>query len=159
EVGYRVIDWHPHHEFRAAAVLALVEQVVEQLRAVIEAVEVGAEAEVEDLPGIRSQGGGLRLDESLDRPAARLFHHIHVVGVRGDRQNRGEGAVQQEPESGRGELTLERRGLCLTHLLPVEGLDRTEVLQLRGSDLERHRALPSSVRKYWCQRRSGVNSG
>ena len=121
---------------------------IQQRRPIVEPVEVGAEAEIENLPDVRAQRNGLRLDEALDGVAARVFHHVDVIGGRGDGQDRGEGAIQEEPEAGGRELALERGALRFAHLLPVERLDSREIFQLRRTDFEGHRLSPFSDRKY-----------
>ena len=148
EIRDRVIDGHTDHEFRHATIQAFIEKMVEQRRPIVEAIEVGAETEIEDLPGVRPQCGGLRLDESLDGVPARVFHHVDVVRRRRNGQDGGKGAVQEEPQPRRRELALERGAFRLAHLLAVERLDGRQVLQLRRTDLERHRVPPLNDRKY-----------
>ena len=121
---------------------------VEQRRPSAKALEVGAQAEVEDLPRTRAEARGLRLHEALDRFPPRILHHVNMVGGRGDRQDRGKGVIEEEPQPRGRELFLQGRPLRLAQLLPVKPLDRGEILELRRTDLDAHRRSPSSERKY-----------
>ena len=121
---------------------------IEQRGAALKSIEVGAETQVENLPDVGTERRGFRLYESLDRSAAHILHDVHMVGRRADRQDGGESAVEQEPEPGRRELPLQGRALGFLDLLPVEGLDGAQVLQLRRPYLQAHAPSRSSERKY-----------
>src|SRR5207253_912040 len=137
----------------------------EECGAGAKAIEVGIQAEVEDLPDMAAHGRHLGLNEHLDAGLTGELAHVDVVGGRGDREDGGKRAVQQKPQALGCELPPGRTGsrsagaIALAELPAVEGFDRAQVLELGRADLQPHRFSPSRESTYRCQRRSEVSSG